>query len=505
MQRGRHILQALSLSWLSLVVTVVTQLVQIPIALAHLTKPEFSLFAIFSQLLGYLFILDFGASSAFARLLIDGRTQGDQTYGSVWMSGFALLAIQAGLMLAVVTAATPLIPSLFNVPDDLAASSNRVFWCLGAVLALRQATVIIALTIWAAQRIALANVIQLCATLLQFAVFVATVGPLKLWSYVLSMLVGSLLPHACYFVVCVRAGLLPKWSAARASRRQVAGIFSLGLDALAISIFGIVVNSSFLVFAGMVLPLERVAALSVNLKPVQLFAEAIRRIPQNCEPYFANLISSGDLVRFRFGWMLEGKAVLFLGLLGAAVYAVLCPWIIRWWTSADFVLGPSEIALLSLIPLRQALHVQFANHLFLFKALYRIRLVLLVEAILFAGSAFFLGNRFGATGLLAAYFLTFAVGALLPASRELVRLAEISASDFRGLFGGATKLLAAVCFAVLAGLPWLHDRSLAVTVAGVAAAAAAASWLFVTRSLSPEEKAYAAVILRGSGVRQAGS
>ncbi|HEY8240184.1 MAG TPA: hypothetical protein VIH35_01995 [Kiritimatiellia bacterium] len=504
MQRGRSILQALGVSWLSLVATVVVQLVQIPVALAHLTAEEFSLFAIYSQLLGYLFIVDFGASSAFTRVVIDARNKDPESYDAVWSSGFVLLLGQALLMLAAVTAVTPLLPSLFHVPADLAPYGNRIFWCLGAVLALRQATVIFALNMWAAQKLASANAIQLVATLLQFGLFVATVGSLRLWAYVLAMLVGSLLPHLCYAVLVRREGLLPRFQWAKASRPVVARILSLGADALWITMFGIIVNASFLVFAGMVLPLHQVAALSVNLKPVQLFAEAVRRIAQTCEPYFANLISAGDLGRFRFGWVLSGKTMLFTSLLGAAVYGVLAPWIIAAWTSPAFVMPAPVVLLLCVIPLRQVLHVQFVNPLFQFMALRKVRLVLLCEAAVYGVTAYGLGRHFGAVGLLAAYFISLPLGALVPAARELARHAGIGGRDFRNLFGGSMPIVAAPSVLVLVSLPLCHAWPFAWAAALAAGLAAGSLWLFMRTALSPDEKAYALSLVRGRPARPAG-
>jgi O-antigen/teichoic acid export membrane protein len=505
LQRGRHILGALGVSWLSLVVTVVVQLVQVPVALAHLSNAEFSLFAIFSQLLGYLFVVDFGASAAFTRLIIDAQSRDRDTYAQVWTSGLLLLVAQAAVMLAVVSAATPALPWLFKLPPSLASEGCQVFWFLGAILAVRQATVIVALNMWAAQKLALANSIQLAASLAQFGVFVAAVPSIGLWAYVASMAVGTLLPHGVYALVVHHDRLLPRVRWTNASWPHVRQILSLGADALWITFFGIFVNASFLVFAGLVLPLDQVAALSVNLKPIQLFTEAVRRIAQTCEPYFAYLISAGDLGRFRFGWALAGKTMAFLSLLGGVSYAIVAPWIISAWTSSDYIMNGPVLALLCLVPLRQVAHVQAINPLFQFMAMKPLRLPLLLEAAMFGAAAWALGRGYGAAGLMAAYFIALPLGAWFPGLRALARASGIGRSDMLAIVRGPFLIMAVVAVLILLFLPRIHSGPW-YTAAGLALLfGGGGGLLFALAGLRPEEKAYAINLVRGSRGGPAGS
>ncbi|MDB4364273.1 hypothetical protein N9Z09_03080, partial [Akkermansiaceae bacterium] len=72
----RHIVETIASSWLSLVATSVAQLLMVPVALSALTKSDFALFAIISQVVTVIMLAEMGARSAASRLLVDGLAEG---------------------------------------------------------------------------------------------------------------------------------------------------------------------------------------------------------------------------------------------------------------------------------------------------------------------------------------------------------------------------------------------------------------------------------------------
>ena len=114
-------------SWFSLIVTSVCQLVMIPVALGTLSKAEFALYAIITQLLMAVMLAEIGARSACARLLIDARVKGRDAYNRMWVASVCVYCVQALLMLIIILAIAPFLAELFHLAPEESQLARSIF------------------------------------------------------------------------------------------------------------------------------------------------------------------------------------------------------------------------------------------------------------------------------------------------------------------------------------------------------------------------------------------
>ena len=95
MSRFKRFAHSLASGYLLLGTNVVFTLAQVPLALHYLTKSEFGLWALTTQITGYLLMLDLGMSGSLVRNLIDHKDdKGGGKYGSIILTGSLVLLIQ---------------------------------------------------------------------------------------------------------------------------------------------------------------------------------------------------------------------------------------------------------------------------------------------------------------------------------------------------------------------------------------------------------------------------
>src|ERR1700744_2736549 len=102
MSRVKRFAHSLASGYIMLGTNVLYTLASVPLALHYLSKSEFGLWALTTQISGYIALVDFGMSGAVSRILIDykdRRENGD--YGSVVRTG-ALVGITQGSLVLVV-------------------------------------------------------------------------------------------------------------------------------------------------------------------------------------------------------------------------------------------------------------------------------------------------------------------------------------------------------------------------------------------------------------------
>lgn len=433
MKRGAGVLRGLVSSWGLLATVTLTQLAQVPIALAALTDEEFGLFAVLSQLVTSLMLMELGVSFAFGRLLIDGHVEGEKRMNAIWSSGMCLFCMQAGLILFAMVAVTPFIPQIFSLPVSMHTQARALFLSLGVVMVIGYPFTIFRLALFAGQRLATSNVVQLPSVILQFGVFVMGIRlHWGLWAYIASMAVAVVFGAVVYPLVCRRSLLGGRFSWASIERSEMRTIFVLGLDVFVSGVFSIFMGSSLLLFAGIILPLQQVAMLSVNLKVYQMLLQVVQRVPSSAEPALMELVSQKDLDRFRFGWSFLTKVSLGATLLCAGGLYLFGQKFVAWWASPKMVLGPGSVCLIGLMAFRYMLHHSLVGTLVMFKEIRRARLGLFVEAGVYTILVSIWGPKYGIIGLLTAHGLSFFGGAVWPGVK---RVAEDSGFTRAAIWG----------------------------------------------------------------------
>src|SRR5215210_1309533 len=120
MSRRIDFTKALASGYGVLVANALYILVSVPLALTYLSKTEFGLWALVSQLSAYLALVDFGMAGSISRALVDHKDdKRTADYGTVVKTG-ALVTVVQGLLVAVLGAAfAPALGAIMEIPPAL--------------------------------------------------------------------------------------------------------------------------------------------------------------------------------------------------------------------------------------------------------------------------------------------------------------------------------------------------------------------------------------------------
>jgi O-antigen/teichoic acid export membrane protein len=349
MSRFKRFLHILASSYASLGAGVVYTLVSVPMALHFLPKAEFGLWAVMTQAIGYMALIDMGMTSAVARHLIDYKDHpaaGD--YGSVIQTGNLVWALQGAIVFAAGYALSPVLARLLAIPDDLNHDFIVLVRWQSAIVAFGFATRIFSQIIYAYQRIDLTNY----GTILGFGLnllvlwiaFVKGTGVYSiLWASGAAAVFGLLLQSA----ICWKCRMLPpKHAWGRPTWPRFKELFHYGKDVFLVTLGSQLTNASQTIIITRTLGLDVAAVWAVCTKLFLFSGELIWRIFNFAEPMLAEMIvrSEHDQLRRRFQ-----DVVVVTGSMSALVAVALAvgndPFV-RVWTAGKIYWSPWNDVLL---------------------------------------------------------------------------------------------------------------------------------------------------------------
>lgn len=325
-------------------------LASVPLALHYLSKEEFGLWALVSQLGGYIQLIDFGMSSSVARILIDHKDdRHNGAYGSVIKSGALVGLIQGILIMGAGAVLSLLAGSLVGVPGQL---RHEFIWLMtgqAIILGGSFATRIFSNLLMAHQRLDISNygaaaffVINLVVMWVGFA---SGLGIYSLLGGVLVMTLGSAVVN---IVGCISLRCFPnrhEWGTI--NRARFRELFAFGSDIFIFSLGGQLINASQTILLTRLFGLETAAVWNVCTRTYTVLTQIIFRMFDYSAPAFAEMMVRGEkaLLAQRF------KQIVILSLnLAAAAGAVftLCngPFI-RLWTHGRIGWAPVNDLLLA--------------------------------------------------------------------------------------------------------------------------------------------------------------
>jgi O-antigen/teichoic acid export membrane protein len=338
MSRLRRYVHSLTSGYLMLAVNILYTLGSVPLALSYLSKPEFGLWAMVSQLAFYLNLLDFGMAGAGTRILIDHKDDREGTnYGSVIQTGLLVNLAHGCLVFIVGLGAACVLGPLLNVPPELDRSFRwLVFWqCVSmgvGCLARMAGTVLMA-----HQRYDLVNHSQTLFFAVNFGVlwlcFRLGMGVLSLaWAQGVGQVLGALLT----VLFCLRLRLLPgpgRWG--RPAWRWFRELFFYGRDMFLYSTGNLLINFSQTILITRVSGLDLAAVWSICTRAFSLLSQFTYRIFDFSIPALGEMIVRGEkdqlFKRFRSMVTFSSSAALVAG----SVFAVSNQGFTRWWTRGE--------------------------------------------------------------------------------------------------------------------------------------------------------------------------
>jgi O-antigen/teichoic acid export membrane protein len=395
--------RGLGSSWLATFATVIYSILSVPIALRYLSVEEFGLFVLLIQVSAYFTLLEFGISSASARILVDYKdSPNDGRYGSVILTGSCFLGLQGLLIIAIGVVAAPWIITAIGVPANFAEVATVLLRSLAVTSSLSLAFRMYGAVLYANKRLDWIHAItggnMLLGVPLLF-VILASGGGLGglIWLFITQTTVAILLP----VFVCVKLGLLPaagKWG--RPTLERFREIFGFGKDIFLVNVGNQLLEASQLIIVTRTMGLTAAAIWSVSTKLFALIYQLVTKVEGTAIVFFAEMMVRGEVdrlaARFRQVYQFTaGLTVISLAFVVAINKAFVSLWAdpsLAW--SIALSAWIAALVFLSALTRCSADLIVFTKKLGLFRYLY------FAEAIVFVSLALWLSGSFGFYGIL---------------------------------------------------------------------------------------------------------
>jgi O-antigen/teichoic acid export membrane protein len=445
MSRFRKFAHSLVSGYVLLCANVVYTLASIPLALHYLSKEQFGLWALTTQLGGYMALVDFGMRGSISRILVDykDKREGGQ-YGGLIQTGALVGGVQGMVVLVAGTALSVLAGRWQLVAPGLVRDFSWLMIGQSALLAGSFATDMPRQLLAAHQRFDIANYAQVLSYFVGLGIlwlcFTFGAGVFSLlWSNAAAWLLRSL----CAFFGSVRLGLLPsrgQWG--RPTLARFKELFAFGRDMFLYSLGAQLVSGSQAILLTRWMGLETAALWSVCTRTYSLLAQIIYQVFDYSTSTLAEMIVRNErehlFVRFR---SIASLSVNLSVVLGALFVGCNGPFV-RLWTAGKMSWSPVNDWILAgwlVACVIVHAHTGFVGQT---KAFGFLRWVFLIEGGAFIALAAPLTHFWGITGLLTASLLAtmfFTLPYSLFRTRQYFRMGW---SDLATWHLGAIKLAA---------------------------------------------------------------
>ena len=482
--RLHRFLHALATGYAVLAANTVYTLVSIPLALRHLNADAFGVFALATQLMSYVALLDLGMSSAFARHLVDAKETSADTYARMASTCLAVQAAQGLLIAAVGAGLLPLAAPLFPVEGGLRADFVLLLRAQAAVVALGFLTRIFDLLLFAHQRQYVTNYGLVLQQALALGVLAwALRRGFGLPSLVIAQGAGWLLSASVSAIGCARLRLLP----ARMGPGLVSGalfrqVFALGRDVFLVALGAQLILASQVIVIARTLGTSAAAAWAVGTKLFQLLNQVLWRLFDYSQPALAEMFARGEREHLRRRFVDLTIVTLTASAAAGLILAFANGPFLTVWTAGRIAWSGWNDALLGVWLVQLGVFHGFVMLVLLSKQVRAMRFVYLGEGLLSVAASVLLAPRYGLPAMIACYIASSFLFHGAYGVVRTVRLLEIPAatlarSAVRAL--GGTALVVGLPLAAASFLTASAPPAARLAALGATGAAAGAAALFV--------------------------
>ena len=450
--RSKKFTRSLLTGYGSIVVNILISLASIPLALSYLTQEQFGLWALALQINGYLGLVDFGMSGAVGRFLADHKDDiNGAGYKEHFSTGFLVFAAQAALVAVLGTGFSFFAPSLLAIPSHLAADFRSILIVLCLISSVSIVGRTLAGPLWAFQRMDVVNLGGAIGLILQFIVMWAAFHlGLGVKSLVVasgsSVLVSVLL---CAWTIC-RHGYLPSQGWFRPRWPVFKEMFAYGRDGMLLSVGSQLVNATQLTIINRVLGLNAAASFSIATKLYNMSLMLFHKVVESAAPGLAEMYVRGELAKFVSRYWDIVFITLAMAVVGAVAMAAGNSALVSIWTGGKVGWSATGDLLLGIMVLVTSMSRCFMAVFGIIKNQKPVRVIYVIEGILFVPAAVLGAKFFGIEGVLAASIFVHVIVTLSSSAK----VAKYILGDFK-------KMLVPIICAMI-------SFSLAVAVAAIA-------------------------------------
>ncbi len=403
MSRFKQFSYTLISGYLMMGANVAFTLASVPLALHHLSKAEFGLWALTTQIAGYVALIDLGMAGALTRILVDYKDDvASANYGSLILTGFLVSLAQGCLILGGGVGLAWLLAPLLDLPAEVWREFRWLVIWQCVVLATAFAFRIAGHLLAAHQRSYIVNFSQAISFLVNYGVL--WFGFARGWgvfSMVWAQLAAQVIPAAAAIVACVALRLFPaagRWGAP--TWTSFCELFAFGRDMFFYSLGGQLVNASQLILITRLLGLDTGAVWSVCTRALSLLNQLVYRIFDSaCLPLAEMMVrGESDRLLFRFKSIVVLSAS--LAVLAGVMFAACNQPFVRWWTGRGLGWTPVNDWLLAFWFVLTVLVRVYTGLAGLTKEFRFLRYVYFLEGLFFVGVSWLVLRPGGVTAMI---------------------------------------------------------------------------------------------------------
>jgi hypothetical protein len=297
MSRLKNFARGVVSGYVQMAVSVLYALASVPLALHYLSKAEFALWALVSQVLGYLALIDLGMGVSVGRILADHKDNRDGgSYGAVLKSGQVVFTIQGALLGTASIVLAPFIADAFQIEAAMRADFILLIRAQGLVLAFLFTTKMTFAPFWSHQRYDIFNYASSAGLILSFAVLAwGLVSGLGLKSTILAQVADALLRSIWGFIACLRLGMFPRRGAwGRMDGKTLCELLHYGRDIFLMALGVQLLSASQVIIITRTLGLEAATTWAVCSKTFTLAQQAVSRILENSAGALTEMVVRGE-------------------------------------------------------------------------------------------------------------------------------------------------------------------------------------------------------------------
>jgi O-antigen/teichoic acid export membrane protein len=324
MSRLKKFTHSLLSGYVALGANIFYTLASVPLALHYLTRPEFGLWALVTQIGGYIALIDLSMSASVGRILIDHKDdRRNGLYGSVIKTGALVGLVQGVLVVLAGTVLSALAGPLLHIPAEL---QREFLWLMigqSVLLGITFVMRIFSQLLFAHQRLDVSNYGGSVFFFLNLgAMWAGFAGGLGIYSILFGQAVLTLGNIAVNAFGCVRLGLLPQageWGVA--SWRSFRELFAFGQGLFMVSVGTQLISASQTILLTRLLGLETAAVWNVCTRVYTMLTMVVWRILDYSAPAMSEMVARGE--RERLASRLRDLTILMasLSVVGGTLYA----------------------------------------------------------------------------------------------------------------------------------------------------------------------------------------
>lgn len=403
MARYNHFVRGLFSSYAAIGINIFYTLASVPLALHYLNKEEFGLWALVTQLSGYLMLLEFGITGSVARSLSDHKDNIENgIYGNILRTATRVFTIQGGLVAILGVSFAWFGGPLLGLPKSMESLFTLLMSGQAILSGLRLAFTTSGAPLWCHQRLDLSNLATGLSLIAAFtALWLGFFWGCHLFSMLIASTLGSALAVGLSYFFCCHFNFYPTHE--KRGHFDLAvfrDLFHFGSGLFLMNLGLQLTSASQVIIVSRILGIEAAATWSICTKIFTMAQQFVSRIFDSAAGGLAEMVVRGEFSRLqkRFRDLVAISAIM-ASAVGAGI-ALMNGSFVELWTLGKVTWSPWNNYLLACVLFVTTVtrcHIGLSG---ITKDINGMKYVYLIEGLIFVSVSFFIVPSFGFIGLL---------------------------------------------------------------------------------------------------------